>query len=81
MPTYINETTGEILDFITNEDYRFIKSIESIITQGKYVKIPTQEFILEDMGSVDEVVNYQNPQFYGYQSNNTMIELDITYEV
>jgi len=81
MPTFLNQTTGEILDFVSNDDYQFIKGLEMSITQGTYVKIPTQIYILQDMSKVDEISTYPKPQTYGYQSNNTMTELEITYEV
>lgn len=81
MATFIQQTTGEVLDFYENEDYNFIKGISTTITQGTYVKLPTQEFIFNDFSAVDEIETLAKPQNYGYINNNEIQELDFTYEV
>lgn len=81
MATLIQETTGEVLDFYENDDYQFIQNLTTTITQGTYVKLPTQEFIFNDFSAVDKIETLSKPQNYGYINNNTIQELDFTYEV
>ena len=81
MADLIQQTTGEILDFYENDDYQYIKGLTSTITQGKYVKLPTQEFIFNDFSAVDKIETLSKPLNYGYINNNAIQELDFTYEV
>jgi hypothetical protein len=75
------ETSGEVLPFYENDNYQFIKGVTSTITQGTYVKLPTQEFIFNDFSAIDEVITLIKPNTYGYVNNNTIEDLEFTYEV
>lgn len=79
--TLTQETTGEVLPFYESDDYQFIKGITSTITQGTYVKLPTQEFIFNDFSAIDEIVTLSKPNSYGYLNNNTIQELEFSYEI
>jgi hypothetical protein len=74
-------SSGEILDFYGNNDYKYIKNVSTTITEGTYVKLPSQEFIFEDYSAVDVLEALAKPQFYGYIGNNESIELNFDYEV
>jgi hypothetical protein len=81
MSEFVKGTEGEILDFYGNNEYKFIKSIVTTITEGTFVKLPTQTFIFSDFSAIDITEPYPRPQNVGYLSNNTMQQLEFTYEV
>lgn len=81
MSDLIKGTEGEILEFYGNEDYKFIKGIVTTITEGTFVRLPTQIFIFNDFSAIDFTEAYLRPQNMGYLSNNTIEQLEFTYEV
>lgn len=81
MADLIQSTTGEVLGFYENDGYDLIKGLSCYVKQGTYLQLPTQEFIVDDLTSVEKSVNYVRPEKMGYLSNNVIIEFDASYEV
>lgn len=74
-------SSGEILEYYSSDDYSFIKDVISYVSQGNYIKLPTEEFITIDYQSIYDMVEIGTSTSQGYNSDGETIEMDFEYEV
>ncbi len=77
----ILNTNGEEIEVLEGLNYDFIKSIDTTLNEGLYIKLPSKEFIFSDFSKVETSEILTGNLRYGYQSNKELIELESSYEV
>lgn len=80
MADLVTGLESEILVVYESDNIPYIQNVESLISQGTYVKLTNREFIFIDMSQVYEsTVVTPKPVKYGYINNTTTLNFTVAY--
>lgn len=80
MADFFNGTYSEVLDFYESENYQYVKGVTTTITSGNFVKLPTNIYFFIDLSAIYNTVKLPTPQYFGFQNNNEILNLEFTNE-